>query len=444
MNAHEAALWLRDRPELRSLRVACCDLNGQARGKRLPMSAAPKALAGEVRVPLSVLNVDIWGEDIEGSPLVFESGDRDGLMRPTGRGPVPMPWLDAPAALVPTWTFREDGAPFLGDPRHALAHVLDGWTARGLEPVAAVELEFYLVDDSGEELRPPPAPRSGKRRLGGEVLSFRALDAFDAFFDDLYAACDTMDLPAQAAISEAGLGQYEVDLAHGPALKAADDAWLFKMLVRGLARRHGCAASFMAKPYALHAGNGMHVHFSAEDADGRNIFDDGGEEGTPALRHAIAGCLGAMPSQTLVLAPHGASYDRFEEGSHAPVAAAWAYENRTAAIRVPAGAPAARRIEHRVAGGDANPYLLLASILGAALAGIEAGAEPPAPIRGNAYEQDLPRLPATWDAAMSAFEAQAVLPPETARNLLATKRQERAYWDDMTEAERLDLLLDTV
>ncbi|PRY94680.1 glutamate--putrescine ligase [Hasllibacter halocynthiae] len=443
-----AADWLAARPGIRSIRVAASDLNGQARGKRLPAGHAAKALAGETRIPLSVLNVDIRGDDIEGSPLVFESGDRDGLLRPSGRGFVPMPWLDAPAALLPCWTFREDGAPFLGDPRQALEWVLARWRARGLSPVAATELEFYLIDDAGAALRPPPSPRSGKRRLGGEILSLRALDAFDGFFDDLYAACEAMGVPAESAISEAGMGQFEVNLAHGDAMKAADDAWLFKLLAKGLARRHGFAASFMAKPYADHSGNGMHVHFSVLDEGGRNVFDDGGEGGTATLRHAVAGCLSAMPASALVLAPHGTSYDRFVDGAHAPTGIGWAYENRTAAIRIPSGAPEARRIEHRVAGGDVNPYLLLAAVLGAALAGIEDGAEPPDPLSGNAYAQDLRAIPDTWDDAIAAFETdpwtRRILPDELIRNFVATKRQERTLWDDTPEAERADLYLDTV
>lgn len=440
--------WLRDHPEIRTVTAAVADLNGQARGKRFPAGFAEKAIKGETRMPLSVLNVDIWGDDIENSPLVFETGDRDGVLRPTERGFVPMPWLATPSALLPMWMFTETGEPFRGDPRHALAEVLGRFAARGWEVTAATELEFYLIDDSGDTLQPPPSPRSGKRRLGGEILSLRALDAFDSFFSDLYDACAAMEIPAETAISEAGLGQYEMNLVHGPALRAADDAWLFKMMVRGLARRHGFAASFMAKPYDDWSGNGMHVHFSVTDKDGRNIFDDGGPEGTETLRHAVAGCLSAMPASTLIFAPHGNSYDRLVPDSHAPTGIGWAYENRTAAIRVPAGSPKARRIEHRVAGGDVNPYLLLAVILGAALVGIEDERMPPDPIRGNAYARDLPRIPDKWTEAIRLFEEspliRRIFPEELIRNYLMTKKQELQYYDELTPSERTDLYLDTV
>ena len=440
--------WLAHHPEVRSVRTAVADLNGQARGKRMPAGMAAKAAVEGSRMPLSVLNVDIWGDDIEESPLVFATGDRDGVLWPTERGMVPVPWLDAPTAMLPMWMSTEDGQPFDGDPRHALARVLDRYAARGLSPVVATELEFYLIDDAGDAPKPPPSPRSGKTRLGGEILSLRALDAFDAFFTDLYEAAETMDIPAETAISEAGLGQYEINLVHGPAMKAADDAWLFKLLVRGMARKHGFAASFMAKPYPDWSGSGMHMHFSVLDDDGRNVFDDGGPAGSPVLRHAVAGCLTAMPASTLIFAPHGNSYERLVPGAHAPTGIAWAYENRTAAIRIPAGAPSARRIEHRVAGGDINPYLLLAVVLGAALTGIEDAALPPEPVTGNAYDAALPQLPVDWASAIDAFAGsdliRRILPAGLIRNYVATKRQELTYHDELSPAERLDLYLDTV
>jgi glutamine synthetase len=441
--------WLHAHPQIHSVRAAACDLNGQARGKRFPRRFAHALEREGTRFPYSILNLDIWGEDIEDSPLVFDSGDRDGLLRPTERGFVPMPWLDTPTALLPLWMFRQEGGPYPGDPRHALAAVLRGYARRGLTPVVATEMEFYLVDDSARQLRAPASPRSGKRRPGAETLAMRQLDAFDGFFTQVYDAAEAMDVPTCTATSEAGIGQFEIDLAHqADALRAADDAWLFKLMVRGLARRHGFAASFMAKPYPDYAGNGMHVHFSVLDRDGRNVFDDGTEAGSDTMRHAVAGLLAAGPASTLVFAPHLNSYDRLVPGAHAPTGLAWAYENRTAALRIPAGPGAARRIEHRVAGGDANPYLLLAVILGAALEGIERRLDPPAAVAGNAYALDLPRIPGDWAAAIDRFERDPwtprLLPPELIANLTATKRQELRDTAELSEAEKMDLYLDTV
>ena len=441
--------WLRKNPQVRTIRVAAADLNGQARGKRVPSRFADKVVEDGTRFPMSVLNLDIWGEDIDDSPLVYETGDRDGILKPTERGFMPMPWLDAPTALLPIWMFHEDGRPFSGDPRHALRAVLDRYKAHGLTPVCAVELEFFLIDDSGRNLQVPLSPRSGKRRVAGEILSLRALDQFDTFFTDLYDACEEMDIPADTAISEAGLGQFEINLMHcDDALRAADDAWLFKMLVRGMARKHGFAASFMAKPYEDYAGSGLHVHFSVLDAEGNNIFDDGTEKGTETLRHAVAGCLEAMAGSALVFAPHANSFDRMVPGSHAPTGICWAYENRTSAIRIPSGNPAARRIEHRVAGGDVNPYLMLAAVLGAAINGIEDAKEPPAPITGNAYATELPQIPDGWQAAIDAFETDPqvarIFHPDLIRNFVLTKRQELHYMKELTPAEQAIIYLDTV
>ncbi|RCW77991.1 glutamate--putrescine ligase [Paracoccus lutimaris] len=441
--------WFREHPDVKTIRVAAADLNGVPRGKRIPARFADKLLHEGTKFPYSVLNMDIWGEDIEDSPLVFQAGDPDGMLLPTERGFMPMPWLEAPTGLLPLWMFHPDGRPYEGDPRQALARVVERYKAAGLTPVVATELEFFLIDDSGGQLRVPPSPRSGKRRTGAETLSLRALDAFDRFFTALYDACEAMDIPADTAISEAAPGQFEINLMHqADPLKAADDAWLFKLLVKGLARQYGFAGSFMAKPYDAWSGSGMHMHFSILDLQGNNIFDNGDEEGSDRLRHAVAGCLEAMPGSTLLFAPHENSYDRLVPNAHAPTGIGWAYENRTSAIRIPSSGPKARRIEHRVAGGDVNPYLTVAAVLGAALNGLEDRAEPPPPISGNAYEQGLAQLPATWGEAIEAFatcpQIKRIFSTHLIENFVMTKRQELHYMAELSDEETVELYLDTV
>jgi glutamine synthetase len=205
----------------------------------------------------------------------------------------------------------------------------------------------------------------------------------------------------------------------------------------------------MAKPYPEYSGSGLHTHFSLIDEAGRNVFDSGGIKGTATLRSAVAGCLNAMHDSTLIFAPHQNSFERLVPSKHAPTAICWGYENRTAAIRIPAGNPSARRIEHRVAGGDVNPYLMLAAILGAALDGITQAMEPPAPITGNAYAvENLAEIPTTWEGAINALEQSKIVPrfihPELIKNLINTKRQELRYIGELTDAERVELYLDTV
>ena len=420
--------------ELENIFGCVCDLNGVLRGKRMPSEQIDKVLAGSVRMPLSICGLDIWGEDIERSVLVFETGDADGVCVPTGRGLVPMNWTSRPTALVPLWMNEESGAPFLGDPRRALGSVVDRYSAHGFTPVVATELEFYLTDPEGSVPLPPCSPVTGKRLMSDGALCLDDLEHFDRFLNDVYAACAQQGIPADSAISENGAGQFEVNMRHlADALRAADDAMLFKRLVRGIARQHGFAATFMAKPYGDRAGSGFHVHFSLIDESGRNLFDDGGEAGTPLMLAGVAGLLETIQQNALTFAPHENSFRRLLPGAHAPSNIAWGYENRTAAIRIPGGDHRARRIEHRVAGADANPYLVLASVLGGALLGIERELQPPPPITGDAYSLDLPHLPLDWATAIRTFETGRLVPEIYSRRLqkmlVECKKQEQARFN---------------
>lgn len=405
MTATDVKNWLAERPQIETIFACVCDLNGTLRGKRVPIDQADKVVAGGVRMPLSVVGMDVWGEDIENSKLVFETGDSDGICDFTGRDLLPITWTDRPTAMAMLWMRQEDGTPFAGDPRRALSSIVERYKALGLTPVVATELEFYLCDPSMDRPDAPRSPVTGKRLDSDGALSLDELQHFDSFLNDVYDACAQQDIPADAAISENGAGQFEINLMHvDDPLKAADDAILFKRLVRGVARKHGFAATFMAKPYGDRAGSGLHVHFSMLDQDGNNVFDNGGEEGTPLMLNAVAGLLATMQENALTFAPHENSYRRLLPGAHAPTGVAWGYENRTAAVRIPGGSHKARRIEHRVAGADANPYLVLASILGGALLGIENKMTPVPAIEGDAYRLDLPHLPLDWASAIEAFE----------------------------------------
>ena len=424
--------WLNQQNDIENVFACICDLNGTLRGKRVDVDQAGKILEGSMRMPLSLVGVDVWGEDIENSELVFETGDADGVCQPTGRDIVPIHWTSKPTALIPLWLYEEGGAPFPGDPRHALNDIVQRFKARGLTPVVATELEFYLVDPSGQEPQPPLSPVTGKRLDSDGALSLDELEHFDAFLNDVYAACHAQGIPADTAISENGAGQFEINMRHvADAVRAADDAVLFKRLVRGIARQHGFAATFMAKPYGLRAGNGFHVHFSLEDENGNNVFDNGGEEGTELLLNGVAGLLRTMQENALVFAPHENSFRRLLPGTHAPSSVGWGYENRTVAVRVPGGSFKARRIEHRVAGADANPYLVLTSILGGALLGIENDWKPVAPITGDAYSiaKQLPHLPLDWASAIEAFgtgtHIRSIYPKRLQSMLIDCKRQEQ-------------------
>lgn len=419
--------------EPKSLRIFVSDLNGIPRGKRLPISHLEKVLNSGSRMPLSMLNLDIMGNDINDSPLVFESGDADGNLFATDRGPIPVNWLREPTLFIQHQSFNEDNSPFQGDPRQALISVLNKYHDKKLFPVVSTELEFCLTNVSG---LPTPAisPATGKPMVGQEILSLQELDSLDDFFTDLYNACDQMNIPAQAAITESGLGQFEVNLNHGNALKIADDTWLFRQATRGVALKHKMRATFMAKPYTKEAGNGLHVHFSILDNNNENIFNNFTNKGSECLLNAVSGCLNFMKDSTLIFAPNHNSYDRFSTGTHAPTAINWGYENRTTAIRIPGGPDIAKRIEHRVAGGDANPYLVLASILGAAINGMESKMEPEEPISGDGYTSGGVSIIKDWKKSIECFsnsqQIKKIFDPLLIRSFVDCKKQELDYFKD--------------
>ncbi len=427
--------------DIESIQAVVCDLNGILRGKRVPVSQIEKVLGGGIRMPLSILGVDIWGEDIIGSEQVFIHGDNDGVCEPTGRGPVPVRWTQRPSAVVPLWMFDEKGQPFLADPRQALAAIVNQYHEMGLYPVVGSELEFYLIDSEPDHPEPPISPYTGKRLDSDAILSIDELDDFGGFFSDVYDECARQNVPADAAVAENGIGQFEITLLHGKdPLKAADDVIFAKRIIKGVARRHGFAATFMAKPYGLRSGNGMHMHFSLVDANGKNVFATEDNESTDLFKHSVAGMLKAMPESTLLFAPHFNSFRRLRPDTHAPTSISWGFENRTAAIRIPGGGPNSRRIEHRVPGADANPYLAMAGILGAALVGIRKEWAPPKPIEGRAYGDRFKKIPFEWGGAVDAFEDGEIMAeifaPDLRNMLVACKRQEIAgFAEQVTDYE---------
>ncbi|MBT9383592.1 glutamine synthetase family protein [Pseudooceanicola sp. CBS1P-1] len=414
--------------------AAVCDLNGIYRGKRIPAAQAAKIETAGIRMPMSSVGVDIWGSDAVGSGLTLSQGDTDGVCLPIGRGALPVLGDRDRARLVPMWMQTEDGQPFYSDARQVLARVLAQYAARGLTPVVATELEFHLTDPAGPGIAPADLAAGLPPGRFDNIYSVQEIDGAAALFDEVQELAARCGIEPESLIAEGGPRQYEITLRYrDDALRIADDTLLLKQILRSVAARHGHAACFMAKPYAERSGNGLHVHVSVLDAAGRNIFDDGGPEGTPVLRQAIAGLVGSMRDLGLVFAPHQNSFRRLAPGTLAPTTAAWGYENRTSAIRVPGGPALARRFEHRVAGADANPYLVLAAILAGALDGIERALEAPAPVSGNSYDAEAPALDPDWRAAIERFAGSALaarlLHPDFVHYFTACKRQELAGFD---------------
>ena len=350
------------------------DVNGIARGKWVPADRIPDVMRKGIALPRSVFALDIWGCDVPAAGLAVGTGDPDGICLPVEGSLMPVTWLTRSTHQVLLSMIEQDGTPFYGDPRQVLARVAGFCTKAGLTPVMATELEFYLIDKRRTPRDPVSPPMSAEGRWQGwqtQVLSIAELHSFEPVLADIFAACELQNLPADTVVRENGPGQYEVNLKHvADPLAAADHAFLLKRIVKGVARRHGWDATFMAKPYGHVAGSGMHVHMSMLDAQGRNIMAE--ENGAPSarLRHAVGGMMATMADAMLLLAPHANSYRRLCPGTHAPTNITWGLDNRTASIRI-ITAGQATRIEHRVAGADCNPYLAIAGILAGALHGLE-------------------------------------------------------------------------
>lgn len=411
----EVKAFLDAHPEIQFFEVFFTNMAGVPRGKRLRRHEIEAVYAQGRFLPGSILVNDITGQDVEATGLVWEDGDADRVARPIAGRLSPAPWLGADVAQVPVSMYELDGKPHDLDPRHVLQRVIDRFAADGLVPVVACELEYYLVDarrTANGKIQLPPSPLTGDRPTQHQVYGLREVEEAAPFLRELWAAADAMGVPLEGAISEYAPGQLELTLKHhADAQRAGDDAVLYKRAAKGVALRHGCEATFMAKPFADLAGSGMHLHVSVNDKAGKNVFASDKPEGEPVLAHAVGGMKALLADSMAIYAPNANSYRRFKANSYAPVAPTWGVNNRTVSFRVPAGAPNTRHIEHRVAGADAHPTLALAALLAAVHHGISNKIDPGPAIVGDGYAQSEggERIPTNWFAAVDRFADSAVL-----------------------------------
>jgi glutamine synthetase len=427
-----AQAWLEAHPAVRFVDLLLPDLLGIPRGKRVTVDELAAVHRDGLLLPASMFALDVLGGTIQATGLGFDDGDADRLCIPLPGSLAPVPWLGDTVAQMQVAMYEHDRRPFFGDPRHVLEQVLARYDAHGLTPVMAVELEFYFVDRERTvegHVQPPRQPLSGRREYRTQINSMADLDAWSEVLTAIDAAARAQDLPVGTVLAEYGPGQFEVNLHHvEDALLACDHAIRLKRLVKGVALAHGLEATFMSKPYRDCAGSGTHLHVSVIDRDGRNIFAADDPAGAPALRHAIGGLAATVVDTMAVCAPTANSFRRFQPEAYVPLGPSWAVNNRGVAFRVPHGPPASRRVEHRVAGADANPYVLAAMVLGGMLHGLERQLDPGLPLDGNAYRDTTPVLPLSWPEALAAFEcsefARDCLGERFARLYAQTRRGE--------------------
>ncbi|HPF26152.1 MAG TPA: glutamine synthetase family protein [Steroidobacteraceae bacterium] len=426
----ELDVFLSAHSDIQACQLLITDPSGVTRGKSVRRDELAAIYSHGRQVAGSILGLDITGEDVDATGLVWDTGDADLVCRPIADTLTRVPWLAAPTAQLMLTMFTQDGSPAPADPRHALVRAVERLQQRGYTPVLACEIEFYLLRESAAGVLEPAGGGRASERGKIDAYSLQRLNDLAPIFDDIYRAADVQGLPVGTLMSEYAPGQFEVTLRHrADALLAVDEAIQWKRLVRGVAERHGLVATFMAKPFTQRAGSGLHVHVSLNDATGRNVFASEQAEGSESLRHAIGGLQATMPESLAIFAPNANSYRRFVSQSYAPVAPSWGINNRSVSLRVPAGEPASRHVEHRVAGADANLYLTAATVLSGVLAGITEQLDPAPPVVGNGYAQAGTRsLPATWREALDRARASAFLQralgAECLQIFLAIKEQE--------------------
>jgi len=413
----EARAFLDANPDIEAFDIVLTDANGVGRGKIIRRHELMGLYEGGRHLPISILGLDITGEDVHETGLIWDSGDGDLRAWPIPGTLKPMHATSPARGQLLMSMYHLDGAPMTSDPRLALQRQVDKLAAKGLHPAGAFELEFFLLSnerDADGKVQPARAVLDGRVSGKTEVYSVDHLHGMEPLFSDIYAAAKLQGIPAETVISEYAPGQYELTLRYRKdVMQAADDLIMLKRIVRMQARRHGVTACFMAKPIEKYAGSGMHFHASLLDNDGNNVFTEASEGNwEPRLLHALGGLAATMAESMLVFAPHANSWRRFVSQSYAPVAPTWGVNNRSVALRVPAGDARNRRIEHRPSGVDANPYLVAATILAGISKGLEEQLDPGPETSGNGYEQAEgceSVMPPDWRSAIEAAKASEFL-----------------------------------
>lgn len=409
--------FLKRYPKTETLELLIADINGVLRGKRLRRGEFEKAFDNGFCIPGGVLLLDTLGDCIPGMSWSAEDGDPDTDATIVEGTLAPTPWASKPAAQALYRLAGPDGEPFFADPRFVLERAAQPLQKMKLKIVMACELEFYLLD--GKADRPVPAvsrvPGTDRPQPGPQVYHPDDLWDIDDFLNELHATCQAQDIPAGTTISEFAPGQFEINLQHvdNPVL-ACDHAVLLKRAIKAVARRHHLVACFMAKPFEEDSGSGLHIHLSLVDEHGNNYFSQGKEKmASPPysarFRHAIGGLARTMSESTAVFAPNANSYRRLRPETFAPVEPNWGANHRNVALRVPVSDQKNLRVEHRVSGADANPYLVTAAILAGVHHGMRNRCDPGRMVSQGELIKPKRKIPNRWDAALDKMARSSFL-----------------------------------
>jgi glutamine synthetase len=398
------------RGEIDTVLVAFPDMQGRLMGKRATASFFLDQVARSgMHACAYLLTVDVDMQPLPGYRLAsWETGYQDFHAAPDFATLRRIPWLDN-TALVLCDLEDDHGAPIEAAPRRILRRQVDRAAALGYRVCVASELEFVLFRESYEEART-------KRYLGLEPIGWYSEDyhIFQTTKEEFLHRAIRNGMAGAGVVVECskgewGSGQQEINLRYDEPLTMADDHVVYKNGAKEIAHARGLSITFMAKWNTNHAGSSFHLHSSLWDARReRNLFhEDGAEHGSALFRHWVAGQMALASEFSIFYAPYVNSYKRYQAGTFAPTAVAWSWDNRTTGFRV-CGHGQSLRVENRIPGADANPYLAFAATIAAGLYGIERRLEPPPLYRGNAYEDvDLRQVPRSAHDAVAAFERSA-------------------------------------
>ena len=401
-NADKINAWL-DQHGITEIECMVPDMTGTPRGKIIPRYKYNPAEG--MRMAEAVFTQTVTGNYPE-EDFTPET-DPDMRLLPDPDTVRLVPWAAEPTAQIIHDSLRFDGTPVELAPRNVLKRVLAEYEKLGLQPVIAPEMEFYLVQMQPDEDLPlePPVGRTRRTEAGRQSFSIDAMNDYEDIFDVMYDWCEAQNIGVDTLIHEMGPAQMEINLDHGDPLALADQVFLFKRTIREVAIRKNMYATFMAKPMQGEPGSAMHLHQSVVDiASGQNVFSNAQGEATEAFFHQIAGLQTYLPAAMPFLAPFVNSYRRLSRFSAAPINLEWGYDNRTCGLRVPQAHPQARRVENRLPGVDANPYLAFAASLGAGLLGMQQQLRPTEPLTGSGYSRPK-KLPRHLDDAVEELLA---------------------------------------